>query len=342
MKLKSKLAIVFIHRGFQDYFNKIIRQCRYFNLDNDIYILGDDKNDKFNFVHHYRINDYFSTAKDFEDNYYKHMSNNSYEFELFCYQRWFVLYEFMKDKNLDFICVCDSDNLAFYNYKEYLELLPDCDFDFIGDANPPENAFSPAFSFLSIKFLKLITDYFKTSYKEDQILKFLHKTWEKTQKIHNIGGGVSDMTQLYMFFTNDEIKNLNTYSVYKYKNVVKNNYTVVDGNINSNFNYHPEKHTYFKVKNLDKIRRYKDVLIENERAYGFLEDNTKVKFVSLHLNTRAKHDINRYLLPKIKLQAFLSSPFEYFKTDLRTFLVKIGFRKVKKFLRTKLKMKIKW
>jgi len=59
-------------------------------------------------------------------NVYKHLSTNDYNFELMCFNRWFILLNYMKAKNINMCFHIDSDVLLFsdvekdyINYEQY-------------------------------------------------------------------------------------------------------------------------------------------------------------------------------------------------------------------------------
>jgi len=111
--------IVFIHTGYSDYMEYSLRQAKQTNPDAEIILLGDEANDRFPFVTHVNIKDYFKSASEFAK-IYKHFSTNPYHYELFCIQRWFILKEYMEQNNIEEVFVCDTDVMIYSNIKDTL------------------------------------------------------------------------------------------------------------------------------------------------------------------------------------------------------------------------------
>lgn len=114
------LPIVFIHKGYSDYMEYSLRQAKYSNPDSELILLGDEANDRFDFITHVNMKNYSSSANDFAK-FYKHYSTNPYHYELFCIQRWFILNEYMNEKNIDKCFVCDTDVMIYSNIDKALE-----------------------------------------------------------------------------------------------------------------------------------------------------------------------------------------------------------------------------
>jgi len=82
-------------------------------------LIGDLANARFasDAVRHFRIDDYFESAARFAE-VYKHQSDNAYEYELFCFQRWFILRDFMKASGIAGCCYLDSDIMLYANVND--------------------------------------------------------------------------------------------------------------------------------------------------------------------------------------------------------------------------------
>ncbi|MDY6326654.1 MAG: hypothetical protein SPL47_04995 [Bacteroidales bacterium] len=119
------LPIVVLHQGNPFYLKNCLHHAKVYNPDSKIYLLGDESNRNFadEQILHVNIADYFSKAKAFEQ-LYKHQTTNPYHYNLFCFQRWFVLREFMEAMHLEHVFVCESDELLFCDItKESLTYL---------------------------------------------------------------------------------------------------------------------------------------------------------------------------------------------------------------------------
>lgn len=96
----------------QEYLLYALAQAKKSNPDTNVVLLGDFSNSYYKFIEFYNINKYFDEAREFK-NVYKHHSNNDYSYELFCFQRWFILKEFMKVNHLKKCFCMDSDVMLY-------------------------------------------------------------------------------------------------------------------------------------------------------------------------------------------------------------------------------------
>ncbi|EKE29328.1 MAG: hypothetical protein ACD_2C00189G0012 [uncultured bacterium (gcode 4)] len=120
-------SIVLIHKWYQWYLEYSILQAKKFNPESDIYLIGDDANSflwKKLGINHIDIDSCLKSGKDFEKA-YVHLSGNSYHYELFCFQRWFILKEIAERFNLEKIVYIDSDILLYANVNEEFKRLSD-------------------------------------------------------------------------------------------------------------------------------------------------------------------------------------------------------------------------
>ena len=117
--------IIVLHKGSSDYLKICLAQAKFSNPNSRIILLGDESNEllaKQAGAEHYLICNYFSKALEFEK-IYKHYSTNSYNFELFCFQRWFVVDEFINSEGLDKFLHIDSDVLLYADFSKELEFI---------------------------------------------------------------------------------------------------------------------------------------------------------------------------------------------------------------------------
>src|SRR5437870_5654360 len=112
MKTPS-IPIVFFHKGDAWYLWYTLRQARLTNPEAPIYLLGDVHCRRYDrFAEFVDLRPYDAAAREFAG-LYVHLSTNHADFELVCFQRWFVLREFMREKGLDRCVYLDSDVMAY-------------------------------------------------------------------------------------------------------------------------------------------------------------------------------------------------------------------------------------
>ena len=105
-------VIIYIHRGFSEYLDTIFAITREYNKDTRIILIGDNDNDavaKKYSIEHYLISDYNEEIP------YHHVSVNTFSYEKFCFNRWFILKNFIKAQQIDHFIYSDSDNMILYN-----------------------------------------------------------------------------------------------------------------------------------------------------------------------------------------------------------------------------------
>ena len=109
--------LLFIHYGNSSYLPYVIKVARQFNPDKEIIFLGDEQNDYLRLlgdISHYPFKD-FSTSSELEvfDKLYPRIVNKVYPKEKwadFVLRRWFIINNFIKEKNISQFWTFDSDN----------------------------------------------------------------------------------------------------------------------------------------------------------------------------------------------------------------------------------------
>lgn len=269
--MNEKIALIFTHRGNDFYLNYVLRQARYFNLDADIYLLGDETNRHYDFVTHVMISDYMSSANEFEK-VYEHMSSNLYEYELFCFQRWFIILDFVRNNGIEnFVCL-DSDVLLYCDMNSELSrYIGKYDFTIC-------NGYHPGFNLFNIESLSKFCHYMKMLYIEPSSS---YKLKERYQSfiLEKKPGGNCDMTAI-------------EYYVKEYPNAVLDiaipkEHICFDGGISGSFDL-------FEMDNGAKKIYWQ----QNIPYFRLLKDGSYVRVGGLHLDGRQKFTIYKYALDK--------------------------------------------
>ena len=111
-------AIIFIHKGYSSCLFASIAMARESNPKGEIILIGDASNNvpkilKALNCEHVDINRFDITAKKFAV-IYRHDGNNPVEYELFCFQRWFILNDFLATRPAKSkVLYLDSDAFLF-------------------------------------------------------------------------------------------------------------------------------------------------------------------------------------------------------------------------------------
>jgi len=111
------LPIVFIHRSNSDHLKYAFKQARTSNPNSPIYLLGDTTNNKYDYIEHRAFGDYFEGATQFAE-VYRHYSTHGTEFELICFQRWFILRDFLVQNQISRCLYLDSDTMLYANVSD--------------------------------------------------------------------------------------------------------------------------------------------------------------------------------------------------------------------------------
>ncbi|GED71106.1 hypothetical protein BRE01_48080 [Brevibacillus reuszeri] len=113
------LPIIFMHRGDDDYLTFSLRQAKLSNPHSPVYLLGKEANRKFATagIIHEQLDNHMTTAKAFAQ-VYQHMHVMSYEYNLFCFQRWFILRDFMRKNGMQSCFYLDSDVMLYTNISK--------------------------------------------------------------------------------------------------------------------------------------------------------------------------------------------------------------------------------
>jgi hypothetical protein len=253
------VPIIFVHKGNSHYLKYSLKQARFFNPDTKIYLLGDKSNDNYDFVEHVDILEYLQTASEFAK-YYVHMSFNKEQFEQFCFERWFIINDFVEQMGIEeFLCL-DSDVLMFCNSSEAHNKYKNYSFTMRGHAGAGFNYFSNRDN------LKQFCNYILSYYTQPELLHILKLNWDGFLKRNS--GGVCDML-LFSFYKRDNIEKIGDC-----------------GNIENNIMF--EYCAYDIFLNEEKIN-YKDgipYILKKESA-------TWVRLKALHVNVD-KDKIYRY------------------------------------------------
>ncbi|MDC0763377.1 hypothetical protein POF51_21885 [Brevibacillus sp. AG] len=108
------LPIVFIHRTAEEHVGLCVQQAKYSNPSSRVILIGKPETKQLSTenTEHYLLSKYFKSAQAYSF-VYKHSSPTPYEYNLFCFQRWFILRDFMRSQGIDRCCYLDSDVMLY-------------------------------------------------------------------------------------------------------------------------------------------------------------------------------------------------------------------------------------
>lgn len=267
------IPVIFIHSGNSFYLeHTILQACKY----NQVILLGND--DIKNKISHdnlsfYNFNDYTKYVPEFAS-IYEHLSFNGFEYELFCFLRWFMLKEFMETHKFDTIFYVDSDVMLYVDVSKEYPKYDQYDFTLL-------HRTAGISSFVTKKGINNFCKYTTNIYSNKDSVDYAKLTskWKLHQKF-NLSGGVCDMTLLDGFHY-DDVAGGGPGRVGEMMTIINN--STYDHNINvpnQDFDYDG---------NIKKIEMIKDIpYVYNHNL------NKLVKFNSLHFQGSAKKYIKNY------------------------------------------------
>lgn len=272
------LPIVFIHKHNAEHLKYSFAQAKKSNPGSTVFVLGDDSNNQYDGVEHHQFRDYFGGAARFEE-IYKHYSTHPIDFELICFQRWFILREFLTANKIDQCVYLDSDVLLYADVTEDLKKFARFDFTlcwntigcvfFLNRMEGLEN------------FCHFMMDIYskKDAYHYDKMVSHF-----AARRKNQLPGGACDMTALQLY------NEINFGQVGEASHVIDG--SVYDPNVNM-------PHPGFEMEN-----GIKKILWKGDHPYGrFGRTGEEVRFNSLHFNGHAKRLMSRYCTADVPYRA---------------------------------------
>ena len=277
MDIFMKIPVIFFHKGNQEYLKIALKQCRKYN--EWVVLLGDESNRELaeqSGCQWYSADVYDLSEKwaQFE-HYYKHMSTNDPLFELNCFRRFYIIYEFILKNGIEKFVYLDSDILTYTDFSSHVAIQEND----LGMCAPKKqdnyrwvaNCGISLWNRESLNgFLNNCIDIYKNK------IEILTEKWQYHQKNHK-NGGICDMTLEYLWFTNNQ-------------DLIKINFAdrsnglpgVMDFNVNSSLNYHEHEYEMMPLINIKKIK------FQNELPHFQTENKEQVPVLAIHFLGAAK------------------------------------------------------
>lgn len=263
------IPVVLVHLNYSNYLNDIIDRALISN--NIVYLITNAQTslqDKFNTIN---INDLISDDNISFSNIYEHLHPGPKGYELFCFQRWFFLKEFLYKFNIDAALHIDSDVLLFIDaesewkkYDQYIMTLT--------------HGCSGASSFVTKLGLDNFTKMLSSTYYEKKYQFYNLVSRYETMKKFEMSGGICDMTLLELFKNNHDIGG-GFGRVGEMMQIIDN--STYDHNINTSDSDYATENGIKKIEIIDnKIQIYNNRLKKH------------VIFNSLHCQGAAKRHIS--------------------------------------------------
>lgn len=264
------LPIIFFHYGNPTYLKYSLKQAKYFNPNSSIYLLGDKRNNKYPFVTHVLASKYEAEANAFTK-VYKHLSTNSYNYELNCFLRWFHIKAFCRENNIEAFIYLDSDVLVFQDFSTIVpgfkgyEIANTC--DWIG---------MPAFTwFNNFNAIDNFCNYLIHSYTARSAIEKIEQWYKPYIDDAALMGGVSDMLLFHFYFLDNPDKTLKVDLI--------NNELAIDVSVNNDDGGYEMQHGMKKIYWQNNLPYCKN-----------LTTGKLVRFATLHYQGTSKKLITRH------------------------------------------------
>lgn len=265
----KNIPVVFIHKGYQSYLDFTTKQS---SKKNDVHFIG--TNNPGNHVNFFDISHYEKYIKEFVD-LYEHLSTNGYEYELFCFLRWFILKEHMEKNNLDVVFYVDSDVMLYVNVTEEFKKFNQFDLTLLHRTAAISSYFTKTGLDNFCSFL-INTYSNKLSYNYQKISSHYH-----IRNNFGLPGGVCDMTYFDFFHYMDDGGGG--------PGKVGEMMTILDGSTYDHNVNVPDQ--YFEFSGIKNIK------IIDDFPYVFNHKLKKdIRFNSIHFQGGAKNHIPNYFI----------------------------------------------
>jgi hypothetical protein len=184
------IPVVFIHKGYQDYLGYTLKQA---NKNNEVVLIGDTNPSVNSRTFEFEpISNNFGECDEFRKH-YQHLNTTPIDYEIFCYQRWFILKNYMEKNNKNVVFYADSDVMVFSDVTNEWRKFNQYDMTLL-------HRTAAIASFITLEGIrnlcKLIMDTYKdkNSYNYKKIASHFH-----VRRECGLAGGVCDMTLLEFF-----------------------------------------------------------------------------------------------------------------------------------------------
>jgi hypothetical protein len=186
------LPIILVHRGYASQVTYAVAQAKASNPQSDVVLLGDNHHRFLKFAQHADLKDYSEEAIEFEQRYLdKHLSPNEIDYELICFQRWFMLKQFMNAHRIEHCIYLDSDVMLYAPLAQEQAKFAAYDFT-LSRKTCAHN------SFWTASGLEKFCNFLMTYYTEADRFETL-KALRKRLLARGAREGISDMTLLNLY-----------------------------------------------------------------------------------------------------------------------------------------------
>lgn len=271
----DRIPVFVFHKGNPDYLKKMVDFAVISN--NEIHLVGNDENKNVSAIWA-NADDYLSDSfYEFEKAFIQ-LSDYSYDFDMMCFKRFYIMLEYMKKNKLDEMIFADSDMLIFTDLTEFFRKNK-CKVS-LSIPKRQENfrwAAQASCSYWTIEYLEDFLLFVIDMYKN-------HIDVLKEKYAYHIAnaakGGVCDMTLLYLWSREKEGV-LNT--------AMDVDGVVLDHVVGRSDNYLDNEYAFHKILKVKKVK------FKNKKPYFIRDDGTEIMAATIHCQGSTKSLIDELI-----------------------------------------------
>jgi hypothetical protein len=202
--MADKVPIFFIHHGYSNYMKYSLRQAVATSPGSEVILLGhgwEPSIDGVTFVEQSACES--SELNEFRKNYI-HMSYYDAKYDRICFERWFMLAEFMRKNKIEKAFAMDTDVMIFADMNLVSDKIPAgvvCALSYTQQDNREDHETRHSCghsSYWTLDGILRFVNFLNLLYHKQDLLDILKNKWAVYSK-SNIYGGVSDMDSLGLF-----------------------------------------------------------------------------------------------------------------------------------------------
>lgn len=181
------IPVVLIHQGFDAYLNYSLEEAR---KRNRVVLISDHR--YYADTEYIDLKSCWGGCDDFQKS-YTHLSTDSYDYGLFCFQRWLVLQNYMQQAGVPLVFYIDSDVMLYVNVNEEWPKYQQFDLTLAHRA-------APVCSFFTKTGLDRFVTFFVATFRNQNGYDFekIASHYHIRTK-HGLGGGITDMAYFDFF-----------------------------------------------------------------------------------------------------------------------------------------------
>ncbi|RCW50892.1 hypothetical protein [Paenibacillus prosopidis] len=180
------IPILFFHWSDDYYLEHVLKQAKMASPASDVILIGNHNNSKYatDGIKHAMIHNYYQGAAEFE-RVYKHMTPNEYFYNRFCFQRWFILRDYMRAHHITECWVLDTDVMLYVdlNLTEYKRFSGEWTWT----------------TFITLQELEELCMVTLIHFKEDSLFEYLKYYTKETGHFHGMLA-ISDMVTQKLYY----------------------------------------------------------------------------------------------------------------------------------------------